>query len=71
MAMGRLLITAGVLLVCVGLVFVVLERLHVVPGRLPGDIILRAKNTTFYFPLITCLVLSLLASLAMWLLNRR
>jgi hypothetical protein len=39
-------------------------------GRLPGDIVFRGKNTTFYFPIVTCLVLSVILSLILWLLNR-
>jgi len=71
MSLGRILITAGLLLVVLGLIVVFGERLPVRLGRLPGDIIVRGKNSVFYFPLATCILLSVAASLVMWLLNRR
>lgn len=71
MNVGRVLIVAGLILVAVGLVFTFGERLPFRLGRLPGDIVIHGKNTTFYFPLMTCLLLSLLGSLALWLIQRR
>jgi hypothetical protein len=47
------------------------EKLPIKLGRLPGDIVLRGKNSTFYFPLATSLLLSALLSLLMWLFGRR
>ncbi len=49
----------------------VLGRLHLPVGRLPGDIIWQGKNSTVYFPIVTCLLLSLIGSLILWILNRR
>jgi len=40
-------------------------------GRLPGDIVIRGKSRVFYFPLVTCVLLSLLGSLVLWFLNRK
>jgi hypothetical protein len=40
-------------------------------GRLPGDIIIRGKHSVFYFPLATCLLISVILSLVLWLMNRR
>ncbi len=71
MNVGRLLIVAGLILVGFGLVFTFGERLPFRLGRLPGDIVIHGKNTTFYFPLMTCLLLSLLGSLVLWLIQRR
>jgi hypothetical protein len=71
MSLGRVLILTGLFLVFCGVVALLLERFHLPFGRLPGDIVYRGRNTTIYFPLITCLLLSVLASLVMWLLNRR
>jgi len=68
---GRIMIAAGFVLVALGVVIVLLERLHIHLGRLPGDIVLRSKGGTFYFPVVTCILISILASLLMWLLNRR
>jgi len=69
--MGRIIIAAGLALVGLGIVVVLLERLQIHLGRLPGDIVLRSKGGTFYFPLVTCILLSVLASLVMWVVNRR
>jgi len=63
MGLGRLLITAGVVLIVAGLVVAY-------GGRLPGDIAIRGKNSSFYFPVTTCILLSVVLSLAMWLLRR-
>lgn len=71
MNLGRGLIVAGLVLVAIGLLVILLQRLNLPVGRLPGDIVLRGKNTTFYFPWVTCLVLSILASLILWLFSRR
>lgn len=69
--MGRTLIAIGIALVVVGVLVTVGERLPIRWGRLPGDIVIRGKNTTFYFPLLTSLLLSALLSLVMWLSGRR
>jgi uncharacterized membrane protein YidH (DUF202 family) len=61
---GPALILLGVVLVAVGLALSV-------GGRLPGDISIRGKNWTFYFPLATCLVLSVILSLVFWLFGKR
>jgi hypothetical protein len=58
-------------LLALGVMVVVMNSLHVPIGRLPGDIVWRGKNTTFYFPWVTCLLLSLLGTLLLWLFNRR
>lgn len=71
MNLGRLFIVAGLVLVGLGLAIVVLNRLNLPLGRLPGDVVWRGKNTTFYFPWVTCLVVSLLATILLWLANRR
>jgi Protein of unknown function (DUF2905) len=70
MPIGRLLIVAGLILVGVGLLFTLGDKLPVRLGRLPGDIVIHGKNSTFYLPLMTCLLLSLLFSLVMWLFRR-
>lgn len=71
MNLGRLLIYSGLVLLAAGLIVSALSRTSLPLGRLPGDIQWRGKNTTFYFPLMTCLLLSLLASVILWLINRR
>lgn len=70
MGLGRLLIIAGVALVALGLLVSLGGRLPVRLGHLPGDIYVQGKNSTFYFPLTTCLLLSGLVSLVLWILKK-
>lgn len=71
MGFGRTLIILGAILAGIGFLITLGERLPIRFGRLPGDIVFRGKHSVFYFPLVTCLLLSAIASLIMWLLNRR
>jgi len=68
--LGKLLAAFGVFLVIVGLLLAGLGRTHVPLGRLPGDIVYRGKNGTFYFPLTTCILLSVVLSAVFYLINR-
>ena len=70
MPLGRLLIIAGGVLVAAGLLVTLLERFSIRLGRLPGDIYIHGKNSTFYFPVVTCILISVVLSLVMWLLRR-
>ena len=67
---GKLLIGLGLLLLAVGIVLTLLGRTNLPLGRLPGDIIYRGKNTTFYFPLVTSLLISVVLSLLLYFLGR-
>lgn len=67
---GKLIVIAGLVLVVIGAVVMLAGRANLPIGRLPGDIIYRGKHSTVYFPLVTCLLLSLILSLVFWLLNR-
>ena len=69
--MGRTLIVLGVVLVVAGILVTLGDKLPFRIGHLPGDIEIRGKNSVFYFPLMTCVLLSVILSLAMWLLGRR
>jgi DUF2905 family protein len=71
MQLGRILVYAGATLMGLGLLVVLLNRLNLPLGRLPGDIVWRGKNSVVYFPLVTCLALSVVAMLLMWLIRRR
>jgi fumarate reductase subunit D len=71
MNLGRLLISAGVVLIALGVIVLLVNRLNLPLGRLPGDVVWRGKNSTFYFPWVTCLLLSLLGTLLLWLFSRR
>ena len=68
--LGKLLLIVGGLIVLAGLVLLAAGKLHLPLGRLPGDIVYRGRNTTFYFPIVTCLLLSVILSLILWLVNR-
>ena len=71
MPLGRMLIVLGLVLVAAGLLFTFAGRLPLRLGRLPGDIHIHGKNSSFYFPLTTCILLSILFSLIMWLFNKK
>ncbi|MEP6716158.1 MAG: DUF2905 domain-containing protein [Terriglobia bacterium] len=66
--MARLLITIGILLIVLGLA---VHFLRIVPGRLPGDIRWQGKRGTFYFPVVTCIVISVVLSLISWFFRSR
>jgi len=66
---GKMLIVIGGILLLVGLLLTGLGRVHLAPGHLPGDIRYQGKHFTFYFPLTTCLLLSILASAIFHLIN--
>ena len=70
-SVGRTLIYAGIALVILGILVTLGERLPIRLGRLPGDLVWRGKSTTFYFPLVTCLILSVVLTLIGWLFSRR
>ena len=67
---GRMLVVLGGLLLVVGLVLILAGKVNLPIGRLPGDIVVRGKNTTFYFPLMTSILLSVILTLVLWLVNR-
>jgi len=68
--LGRMLVFIGGLLLVFGLVLILAGKVNLPIGRLPGDIVYRGKNTTFYFPLVTSLVLSVILSLVLYVVNR-
>jgi len=68
---GRLLIGAGIVLVVAGLLVIGAERVGIRLGSLPGDIKVQGRHGSFYFPVVTCLLISVLLSLIAWFFNRR
>jgi len=68
--LGKLLVFLGAGIVIVGVVFVLLGRMNLPIGRLPGDIVYRGKNTTFYFPLATSVLASVVISVLMYLIGK-
>jgi hypothetical protein len=69
-SMGKLLIAAGGLLILIGVVVVLAGRANIPLGRLPGDVSYRGKNTAVFFPITTCIILSIVLSLILWIVNR-
>ena len=67
---GKLLIVLGAVLLLAGIGFTVLGKTNLPLGRLPGDIVYRGKNTTFYFPLATSVLVSVVLSLLLYLVGR-
>ncbi|MGB8769632.1 MAG: DUF2905 domain-containing protein [Candidatus Korobacteraceae bacterium] len=65
-----MLILVGGLLLVFGIILILAGKANLPIGRLPGDIVYRGKNTTFYFPLVTCIVLSVILSLVLYVVNR-
>ena len=70
MPLGRTLIVVGLVLLAAGLLISLGGRLPLRLGRLPGDISFQGKNSSFYFPITTCILLSLLLSLVMWIVRK-
>jgi hypothetical protein len=68
--MGRMLVMLGVTLVVIGGVVMLLGRTGLPLGRLPGDVLYRGKNTTFYFPLASSILISVVLSIVLFLIGR-
>ncbi len=68
--MGRLLITAGIFLLLLGLFYQYGPVIGVKFGELPGDIRIRGERSEFYFPLTTCFILSIATSAVLWVVRR-
>jgi hypothetical protein len=68
--LGKLLVFVGGSILIVGLVLVLLGRTNLPLGRLPGDIVYRGKNTVFYFPLATSILLSVVLSILLYVIGR-
>jgi formate hydrogenlyase subunit 3/multisubunit Na+/H+ antiporter MnhD subunit len=68
MDVSRVLIVIGFAILILGLLWPVLGKIGI--GRLPGDIVIRRDHFSFYFPIVTSLVVSAVLSLILWLVNR-
>ena len=67
---GKMLFVLGLVVAAAGLAFMLLGKTHIPLGRLPGDILYRGKHTTFYFPLVTSILVSVVLSLVLYLVGR-
>jgi hypothetical protein len=68
--LGKLLIVIGLVIAGIGLALILAGKIPWF-GRLPGDFFFRGKNVSFYFPLMTSLIVSVILSLIFWFINRR
>jgi hypothetical protein len=68
--LGKALLVLGGVIVLVGTALLLAGRFNLPLGRLPGDFVYRRKNTVFYFPLTTCIVISVVLSLLFWIFGR-
>jgi hypothetical protein len=68
MDVQRFLIGLGLIVLIVRVTWPILSRIGL--GRLPGDIMFQRGGTTFYFPLVTCVLISIVVSALLWLFNR-
>jgi hypothetical protein len=68
--LGRMLVFVGAIVAIIGVVLIIVGRGHLPIGRLPGDIVYRGKNTVFYLPLATSIILSILLSLVLYVIGR-
>jgi hypothetical protein len=66
---GKTLLVIGAVLVGLGVLLLSGAKLPYRIGRLPGDIVIQGRNGSFYFPIVTCILVSLLFTLLMWILN--
>ncbi|HLJ77690.1 MAG TPA: DUF2905 domain-containing protein [Acidobacteriaceae bacterium] len=68
--LGRLLIGLGLLIAAIGVAVLLIGKIGLPLGRLPGDFAWRGRHTTVYFPLATCIIVSVVLSLIFWILSR-
>jgi hypothetical protein len=68
--LGKLLLGLGGVIFLVGAALFLAGKFNLPLGRLPGDIVYRGKNSVFYFPIVTCILVSVVLSLIFWLFGR-
>jgi hypothetical protein len=68
--LGKILVVVGAVAIVLGLALMLLGRTNIPLGKLPGDIVYRGKNSTFYFPLATSILVSVVLSVVMYLIGR-
>jgi hypothetical protein len=68
--LGKMLVLLGAIAIVAGVAFMLLGRANIPLGRLPGDIVYRGKNTTFYFPLAYSILVSVVLSLVLYWVGR-
>ncbi|MDR4506419.1 MAG: DUF2905 domain-containing protein [Candidatus Scalindua sp.] len=68
--LGKVILFLGILLVITGIVLIFKNNIPF-PGRLPGDIVIKKKEFAFYFPVMTCIVISIILTLIFWIFGRK
>ncbi len=68
-ALGKMLILLGVLIIVIGLLLLIGEKIPWI-GRLPGDIIIRKEKFSFYFPISTCILISIILMFFFWIFRK-
>ena len=68
--LGEMLVLIGAVVIVAGLALILLGRVNIPLGRLPGDIVYRGKNTTFYFPLATSILVSVVLSVVLYVVGK-
>ncbi len=66
---GKILLIIGIVLIGVGALLILGAKLPFRLGRLPGDIVVQGRNGSFYFPIVTCIIVSVALTLLMWIVN--
>ncbi|MEW6620045.1 MAG: DUF2905 domain-containing protein [bacterium] len=67
---GKFLILAGIILVAIGCLFLLANKLPFI-GKLPGDIFIKKEHFSFYCPITTCILISIILTIIFWLFGRR
>jgi hypothetical protein len=67
--LGKFLLVAGIVLAATGALLMSGSKLPLRLGRLPGDIVVQGRNGGFYFPIVTCIIVSVVLTLLMWIVN--
>lgn len=66
---GKIIIVAGIIIILIGLIFYFFGNHLKFIGKLPGDIRVQKENFSFYFPVVTCLLISALITIVLWLIR--
>lgn len=69
-SMGKIFIVLGFFLILLGIVILVANRFGIHLGKLPGDVYYQKGNTTIYFPIVTCILVSILLTVILWFLRK-
>jgi hypothetical protein len=67
--LGKLLLVVGIVIAGAGALLMFGVKMPFRLGRLPGDIVVQGRNSSFYFPIVTCIVLSLVLTLIVWVVD--